>query len=40
VLGWEVLRQGHALLRDRKLYHVYGDLLAIGDRTCRGGDVR
>jgi hypothetical protein len=28
-LGWEVLRQGHALLRDRALYRVYGDLLRM-----------
>ena len=26
VVGWEVLRQGHALLRDRTLYRVYPGL--------------
>lgn len=27
VVGWEILRQGHALLRDRSLYRSYADLL-------------
>jgi GT2 family glycosyltransferase len=29
ILGWEVLRQGHALLRDRSLYSVYPALLRM-----------
>jgi GT2 family glycosyltransferase len=29
VFGWEILRQGHALLRDRSMYRVYPELIRI-----------
>jgi GT2 family glycosyltransferase len=35
VVGWEMLRQGHALLRDRALYRVYGELLRMLPEVLR-----
>lgn len=35
VVGWEILRQGHALLRDRSVYRSYRDLLDGLPRALR-----
>ena len=35
VLGWEILRQGHALLRDRQMYRVYPELVRMLPEVLR-----
>jgi GT2 family glycosyltransferase len=35
IAGWELLRQGHALLRDRQLYRAYRELLRTLPATLR-----
>jgi GT2 family glycosyltransferase len=35
VVGWELLRQGHVLLRDRSLYRVYPELLRLLPEVLR-----
>jgi GT2 family glycosyltransferase len=35
VVGWEALRQGHALFRDRELYRVYGELFRMLPKVMR-----
>ncbi len=35
VMGWELLRQGHALLHDRSLYRAYRELYRLLPRVLR-----
>jgi GT2 family glycosyltransferase len=35
VIGWELLRQGHAILRDRALYRVYPELIRMLPEVLR-----